>query len=246
MVIYLGLYLVAFTAPWIWLTQGEYNILWTEIGIGAMRAGIADFGVVTECLTAAAVVCAVAGAVLRVWGTAYLGSEVVHDSAMHTGSNTTGVVADGPYRHVRNPLYLGSMLNMLALTLLMPVSGAVFAVVTIVFFTLRLIGGEEAFLTAKLGAPYLEYKKRVPRWWPSLLPRVPASGGKAHWLKAVPGEIFILGSAAAYLVVGAYALFAEEYKAHLLGRCLLIALGVSLVVRAFRKEAGPSAVSTAE
>ena len=39
-----------------------------------------------------------------------------------------GVVADGPYRHMRNPLYLGAWVHTLALALLMPASGALFTV----------------------------------------------------------------------------------------------------------------------
>lgn len=41
-----------------------------------------------------------AAAAFRTWAAAYLGSDVVHDLRLHTES----LVADGPYRHVRNPL----------------------------------------------------------------------------------------------------------------------------------------------
>src|SRR5712692_873879 len=45
-------------------------------------------------------------ALIRTWAAAYLRTEVVKDSALHTDR----LVADGPYRHVRNPLYLGTAL----------------------------------------------------------------------------------------------------------------------------------------
>jgi len=45
-------------------------------------------------------------ALLRSWAAAYLNSRVVHDRQL----DSSRLVADGPYRHVRNPLYLGSIL----------------------------------------------------------------------------------------------------------------------------------------
>jgi protein-S-isoprenylcysteine O-methyltransferase Ste14 len=41
-------------------------------------------------------------AALRTWAAAYLRTEVVHDTAQHSEA----LVADGPFRHTRNPLYL--------------------------------------------------------------------------------------------------------------------------------------------
>jgi len=57
----------------------------------------------------------------------------------------------GPYRHLRNPLYLGAWVNTLAVALLMPASGAVFTIVLIVLFQMRLILAEESFLGGKQG-----------------------------------------------------------------------------------------------
>jgi protein-S-isoprenylcysteine O-methyltransferase Ste14 len=44
-------------------------------------------------------------ALLRTWATAYLRTEVVHDISQHSEA----LVADGPYRYVRNPLYLANL-----------------------------------------------------------------------------------------------------------------------------------------
>ena len=44
-------------------------------------------------------------ALLRTWATAYLRTEIVHDAPQHAEA----LVADGPYRYVRNPLYLANL-----------------------------------------------------------------------------------------------------------------------------------------
>jgi Phospholipid methyltransferase len=40
-------------------------------------------------------------AALRTWGAAYLRTEIVHDTMQHSDA----LVADGPFRYTRNPLY---------------------------------------------------------------------------------------------------------------------------------------------
>ena len=45
-------------------------------------------------------------ALIRTWASAYLRSEVVYAANVKTAA----LVADGPYRRVRNPLYLGNVL----------------------------------------------------------------------------------------------------------------------------------------
>src|SRR5690242_16935426 len=45
-------------------------------------------------------------AMFRTWASAYLRSDIVHDMNLHS----EGLLADGPYRYTRNPLYLGNLL----------------------------------------------------------------------------------------------------------------------------------------
>ena len=138
------------------------------------------------------------------------------------------VVADGPYRYLRNPLYVGTWIHTLALALLMPASGAIFTLVFIVLFQLRLIFGEAAHLRAKLGEPYMAYCAKVPRLLPSLRPQVAASGARPQWMRAALAEIFMWGVTASFAVLG------WRYDANLLLQCVLVWLGVSLIVRALR------------
>ena len=224
------IYVLGFTAPWNYLfNQGAGDAgfwsgkaIWLPAALAIERAGWTSLTGAANLLLALGIFFAVAGAALRTWGAAYIGSAVVKDGGMHAG-----VVADGPYRYMRNPLYLGTMLHTLAVALLMPMSGAVFAVVAIAMEQVRLIGGEEAFLEGKLGERYLEYKRLVPRIVPALRARVMGSGERPAWGMAVLGEVYFWGVAVAFASVG------TRYNALLVIQGVVIAFGASLVARAF-------------
>ncbi|MGA7960205.1 MAG: isoprenylcysteine carboxylmethyltransferase family protein, partial [Candidatus Acidiferrales bacterium] len=111
-------------------------------------------------------------ALLRTWATAYLRTDVVQDPNLRAET----VLADGPYRHVRNPLYLGNILLATGMGLLASRAGFAFIVLGMFIFCLRLIGLEETNLAREQGGSYLEFCRRVPRLWPALRARVPASG----------------------------------------------------------------------
>ncbi|HZX41522.1 MAG TPA: isoprenylcysteine carboxylmethyltransferase family protein [Myxococcaceae bacterium] len=78
---------------------------------------------------------------------------------------TPELVFAGPYRLTRNPMYVG-------MTLLTIGIGAAAGTLWTVPFALAALGAvhvlavlpEERYLTAKFGAPYLEYKARVRRY----------------------------------------------------------------------------------
>jgi len=125
-------------------------------------------------------------ALVRTWASAYLQSERVHDSNLRT----EGVVADGPYRHLRNPLYLGNFFLALGMGLLMSRLGFLILVGGHAIFLLRLIGREESELLATQKESYRAYFDAVPRLWPALRPRVPASGLQPRWGQAFFGETF--------------------------------------------------------
>jgi protein-S-isoprenylcysteine O-methyltransferase Ste14 len=173
--------------------------------------------------TVGLIVAAGLAAAIRVWGTAYLGAATVNKHAMVSGLE---VLADGPYRFVRNPLYWGTWLMSVAIAGLMPVSGAVVALVLLAFFLLRLILGEEAFLRAELGAPYEAYRRIVPRLFPLPGRYAAAQGRASHWGRAIVSEVLPLG------VFVSFAALSWQFNAMLLAKAVLISFGVSLVVRA--------------
>jgi hypothetical protein len=186
------------------------------------RTGIASFSVATSIVLIVAVLVAAKAVLFRVWGTAYLGPGTVNSFNMVAGK----VMADGPYRYVRNPLYIGLWCMVIAAAFLMPVTGAAFAVTLIAIFAIRLTLGEEAFLTAQLGEPYLAYMRAVPRFIPRLRGAPLPSGAKPHWLRATLAELTPIGILIAIVV------FSRNYELELAGRIILIFFGASLVVRA--------------
>lgn len=123
-------------------------------------------------------------AILRTWGTSYLRAEVMRDSRVHTER----LLADGPYRYVRNPLYIGNILLAIGLGLMASRIGFVILVVGMTWFVLRLIQREEAELARDQGEPYQRYRAAVRRLLPSLEPRVASAGNAPHWGPAIRVE----------------------------------------------------------
>lgn len=154
----------------------------------------------------------------------------MYSATMHGNRMVTG----GPYRHTRNPLYLGLMLHTVALGLLMPPSGALVSLVLIVLCDLRLAMGEESFLSEKLGEPYREYVRQVPRLLPSIRPRIAETQAKPAWGWAFLSEIYMWGVFVAFVALG------WRYNSLLIMQGVLVSLGLSLVVRAFLPKVGAS------
>ncbi len=78
---------------------------------------------------------------------------------------TRALVVAGPYRFTRNPMYLGLVLMLLALCLWRGQPLALWAVVLLVASLTRFqILPEERALSAKFGAAYEAYRRRVRRW----------------------------------------------------------------------------------
>jgi protein-S-isoprenylcysteine O-methyltransferase Ste14 len=138
-----------------------------------------------------AAVIMIAAALVRIWGSAYLGREVVHDKAVHSEA----LRADGPYRHVRNPLYLGNVLMSFGMGLFAPALGCPVIILGIALLCYRLIGREEAALAGEQGEGYRAYMRAVPRLWPGLRARIPASGDKPDWGSGLAAEAFFISFA---------------------------------------------------
>jgi protein-S-isoprenylcysteine O-methyltransferase Ste14 len=148
----------------------------------------------TICGIAAAIV--FVGALCRVWGTAYLRAAVMSDMKLHTER----LVADGPFRHVRNPLYLGNIFMSFGLGFTCNRVGFFVLFLGMTFFVLRLLLREEAELRMAQGESYLAYCAAVPRLWPALRARVPPAGNTPNWLEGFFSEVIVWGSGVSVVV----------------------------------------------
>ena len=171
----------------------------------------------------AALVCVAAW--LRTWGTAYLREEVVHDFRLHSEAQ----VADGPFRYVRNPLYLGNILLAAGVGLMASRIGWLFIVAAMTIFVRRLIAREEAELLAARGDAFRAYLNAVPRLWPALRPRLPAGASQPHWGEAVRGELFV------WLMVPAVIAFAATLRFEITGWIVALSFAVYLALAGRRR-----------
>jgi hypothetical protein len=96
-------------------------------------------------------------------------------------------------------------------------------------FLRRLIGREESELLATQGEGYRAYFEAVPRLWPALRPRVPASGLQPRWLQALGGELFF------WILFAATLAFAVTHNSREVFLGSLIGLGFYGVMRAVLK-----------
>jgi protein-S-isoprenylcysteine O-methyltransferase Ste14 len=223
MVINTIIVVLGFWVPWIdaWGIGSRVSLLeWTALELS--RLGLLPFHLATPIVIVLATLLAAVGAVFRIWGSAYLGPAAV----IHPDMNAQALVAGGPYRYVRNPLYLGLWFMVAALAFLMPVTGALFAMVFLTLFLARLILGEETFLRAQLGESYQAYLQAVPRLIPRLRSSLASSSQGARWLQAIFSELTPIG------VLFTLSVLSWSYDSRLMMRAILIAFGASLVVRA--------------
>ncbi len=223
MILMAVLIVIGFTAPWIqlWGIGSRISLLeWLALQLS--RLGLLRFTVATPVVIVCGAVVAAVGAILRIWGSAWLGHGIVINANMQAG----GLMADGPFRYLRNPLYLGMYMWVAAMSLVMPASGALFVLIAVALLMGVLIAGEEAFLSASLGEPYRTYVATVPRIVPRLRTTLSASGNKPRWKQAVLSEIYPI------VVFITIAFLSWTYDEKLMWRALLIGFGLSLVARA--------------
>lgn len=216
--------IVGFSSPWLGISSQAARIpLLMGLPLELSRHGLLSFSMAFHLVIILAALIAANGMVFRIWGAAYLGPATV----IHANMRGAALVARGPYRYVRNPLYIGLWAMTAALAFLMPPTGALFVFIAVPLFLLRLTLGEESFLAGELGQPYQDYLRAVPLLVPRLQSTLPPSGRKPQWLRAVFSEFASVG------VFLAFAVFSWSYNLRPMAKVIVICFGISLIARAF-------------
>lgn len=99
------------------------------------------------------------------WGYRTLGKNWVHalDPSKFRQRKEDALVTSGPYSYVRNPIYLGAFVFIIALSLVAANWLLLLPAIALITLIYRQIGKEEAMLLDRFGDEYREYMKRTPR-----------------------------------------------------------------------------------
>ena len=98
---------------------------------------------------------------LRIWS----GSVLTSRRMMSFAVKTDALLSSGPYRLVRNPIYLADLIAFTGFALCLPPIGLLLPVLLFLHYT-QLIGYEERSLRQEFGRDYEDYRSRVPRLLP--------------------------------------------------------------------------------
>lgn len=170
---------------------------------------------------------------LRAWGTSYLRGHVMADKEMHSDR----LIVAGPFRWVRNPLYLGNLFMAAAFGLLLPPPGLLLMVGghLVVLGTLSRLEGQG--LREQHGAAYEDYARRVHAFLPKPPgPGVPDAPVQPDWKNGLATESWHLGFAT-YLV----GLALRNGAVTWLGVALVLGVMLANRQRNRRARAGPPA-----
>lgn len=205
-------------STWLWLSGAVAGL------------GIVSMATSTLLVMGVAILFALMAAMLRTWAVAYMGSPVVQDSVLHAER----IPAGGPYRYIRNQLYVGLWLYAMAVVILMPPGGALFVMLAVTLLIVALVHAAESSLAAHHGEAYAQYLRAVPGFFPAISPRVTSGHARPRWVQAFLEEIHLWG------VVVTYIVFANRYNVTILIQGVLISLGISIILRALLTPSAPA------
>lgn len=121
---------------------------------------------------------------IRIWAVGYAGS-----STRTRGDKVLELVIAGPFRHVRNPLYIANILMYTSVGMLfgffwLTIAIAAYSILQYIF----IVAYEEEILEQTFGNKYLEFSDAVPRWVPYISASTMNSRHRFHLGRALLSE----------------------------------------------------------
>jgi protein-S-isoprenylcysteine O-methyltransferase Ste14 len=110
---------------------------------------------------------AVIGEFIRLWGVSWAGSETRSTG----GVGGTYLIVDGPFGHVRNPLYVGNILMYTGIGIMSFALFPYLQIAGLLFFSFQyyfIVSEEEGYLRKTFGKQYEDYTTNVFRFFPRL------------------------------------------------------------------------------
>ena len=155
-------------APQFWINAALPSVIWLGAAVGLAYFkkpdGASLLAVRTDVIGWLGGAIVLAGLALHVWSSATLGRGDGH------GAAATTPVTDGPFRYVRNPIYLAGITLLLGVGLLYSPWRAVdlgLPLLLLLYFHVAVVRVEEPELRRRFSSKYEEYCERVPRWLPN-------------------------------------------------------------------------------
>ena len=169
--------------PPIWINAALRSVIWLGAALGVAYVkkpdGASLLAVRADAIGWLGGGTVLAGLTLHFW------SSVTLALAEHQGP-ASKLVTDGPFRYVRNPIYLAGITLLLGVGLLYPPWRAVdvgLPLLLLAYFHVAVVRLEERELRRRFSSKYEEYCERVPRWLP-----VPTSRARAAQRGDAPAD----------------------------------------------------------
>jgi protein-S-isoprenylcysteine O-methyltransferase Ste14 len=166
---------------------------------------------------------------LRASGTAYLRRDVVFASDVQRDR----LIVAGPFRFVRNPLYLGNLFLAAGVGLFAPPVGFAIIVLGNLAIVVFLAREEAGRLAAQYGTVYEAYRRLVPAFVPRLTPAdVPGSSSATPSIRgALLGELGVLLMAVSLVPLAAFGQAGLPAFWILFGAAIVVSFSINRVRR---------------
>ena len=132
------------------------------LGAGALQWLLTDWRFTFPGKEGVGLLLALAGVASAVWASRAFARR---ETTISPHGTPTALVAEGPYRYTRNPMYLGMLLLLLGIAV--GFGGVALFAAPLAFFAIistTQIPAEEARMLAIFGDEYTAYRARVRRW----------------------------------------------------------------------------------